>query len=181
MTKVINLLAGSGVGKSTLAAGIFYEMKKRGFNVELVSEFVKKWAWEGKRVGFYDQVYIFAKQAKSEYDLYGKVDYIITDSPLILSPIYEKFYNNGLSTVETSAFLHLDKAKSNGIEHINFLVNRSKPFNPKGRFESEETAKRVDVFVKDYLIENNINYYSLTSKDMNDKLNEILTFLALRG
>lgn len=179
MTKVINLLGGSGTGKSTTAAGLFYEMKKLGLNVELVNEYVKRWAWCGKQVGAYDQVYLFGKQAKSEYDLYGKVDYIITDSPLLLSPIYEKYYNNGSSVVESSVFKHLQKAEASGVQHINFLMNRTKPFNPKGRYETEEQAIRVDGVVYKYLIDNYISFYCVTKAEQDDKVEEILTYLGV--
>jgi nicotinamide riboside kinase len=179
MTKVINLLGGSGTGKSTTAAGLFYEMKKQGLDVELVNEYVKKWAWNNRQVGAYDQIYIFGKQAKSEYDLYGKVDYIITDSPLLLSPIYERYYNNESSVVESSVFKHLEKARNSGVEHVNFLINRTKPFNPKGRYETEESAVRVDGVVYKYLIDNNISFIQVTEVEQDAKLNEILTYLGV--
>jgi len=40
-TKVINLFAGPGAGKSTTAAGLFAEMKRANVDVELVTEYVK--------------------------------------------------------------------------------------------------------------------------------------------
>lgn len=180
MTKVINLLGGSGVGKSTLAAGLFYEMKKRGLEVELVNEYVKKWAWTGRKVGALDQVYIFGKQAKSEHDLYGKVEYIITDSPLLLSPIYEKYYSSdGESIVESSVLAHIEKAEGNGVRHVNYLIPRTKPFNPKGRFETEETAKEIDQLVEQYLLELDIPFLQLTSVESDDKIQEILRDLGV--
>lgn len=180
MTKVINLLGASGVGKSTTAAGLFYEMKKRGLEVELVNEYVKKWAWTGRKVGALDQVYIFGKQAKSEHDLYGKVDYIITDSPLLLSPIYEKFYSSdGESIVESSTLAHIEKAEKSGVQHLNFIVPRTKPFNPKGRFETEETARQIDEIVKNYLLSKDIPFIQLTSIEQDDKVQEILKLIGV--
>lgn len=44
--KVINLFGGPGIGKSTLAAGLFEHMKIAGFNVELVNEYAKDMVWE---------------------------------------------------------------------------------------------------------------------------------------
>lgn len=151
------MLGGSGLGKSTTAAGLYHRMKSEGLNVELVREYVKAWAWSGTKVGQYDQIYIFGKQARSEYMLYGKVDYIITDSPIILSPVYEKFYNDGDSMVEVAALKFLEKAENNGIQHINFLLERKKKFNPEGRYETEEQAKEVDKRVSLFLQEHSIN------------------------
>ena len=41
MTKIINLFGGPGIGKSTQAAGLYYEMKKLNMNVEMPYEFPK--------------------------------------------------------------------------------------------------------------------------------------------
>lgn len=165
MTIVVNMLGGSGLGKSTAAAGLYHNMKMLGLNVELVREYVKNWAWTGNKVGEYDQIYIFGKQARSEYMLYGKVDYIITDSPIILSPIYEKYYNNGESMIEDAAIKFLNKAKNNGVEHINFILERKKEFNPEGRYETEEQAKEVDQRVRDFIAKNSIDHKIIDCSD----------------
>ncbi len=179
MTVVVNMLGGSGLGKSTTAAGLYHQMKLDGKNVELVREYVKNWAWDGKKIGQYDQIYIFGKQARSEYMLYNKVDYIITDSPIILSPVYEKFYNNGESMIEEASIKFLEKAKKNGVKHINFLLDRKKPFNPEGRYETEEQAKTVDVKVSEFLADHGLTYEKVDCVDeerikfMMDFLNEM--------
>lgn len=165
MTTVVNMLGGSGLGKSTTAAGLYHQMKLDGYNVELVREYVKIWAWDGKKVGQYDQIYIFGKQARSEYMLYEKVDYIITDSPIILSPVYEKFYNNGQSMIEEAALKFLEKAENNGIQHVNFLLERKKPFNPEGRYETEEQAKQIDLKVSEFLADNGLLYQKVDCSD----------------
>jgi adenylylsulfate kinase-like enzyme len=38
---VINLFGGPGTGKSTLAAALFTDLKMKGINAELVTEFAK--------------------------------------------------------------------------------------------------------------------------------------------
>ena len=40
-TLVINLFGGPGCGKSTTMARLFADLKARGYNVEMVSEFAK--------------------------------------------------------------------------------------------------------------------------------------------
>ncbi len=150
MTNVISLIGGSGLGKSTTAAGLFYEMKLQGLHVELVREYVKAWAWQGRKVGEFDQAYLFGKQSQAEAQLYGKVDWIITDSPLLLAPIYEKFYS-GASLIEGAALQFLDKARARGVNHHHVILGRNKPFDTRGRFETEETALKVDTFVRQAL------------------------------
>lgn len=164
MTKVISLIGGSGLGKSTTAAGLYYEMKLQGLHVELVREYVKQWAWEGKKVGPHDQVYLFGKQAHYESALYGKVDYVVTDSPLLLCVIYERFYT-GDSTVEESALKFLNKAKASGVEHHYILLSRHKPFDTRGRYETEETARKVDEFTRQELTRMGIAFTEVTTAD----------------
>jgi hypothetical protein len=147
MTQVINLIGGSGLGKSTTAAGLFSEMKLRGLHVELVTEYVKKWAWQGKKIDPLDQPLIFGKQAHAESILYGKVDWIVTDSPLILSALYEEFYN-GKSIIKPSVINFLEAAKEKGVVHHNFFMARNKPFDTRGRYETEEIARSVDEFMR---------------------------------
>lgn len=174
MTKVINILAGSGCGKTTTAAGLFYEMKKRGLSCELVQEFVKNWAYEGREIVQEDQFEILIEQYCREQVLYGKVDYIITDSPFILSPVYEK-YNYGVNKTEAKAMMLMEEAKNSDVTHLNFLLNRTKPFVKEGRYETEEQAKEIDVAVKDFLWLNDLEYYQVTKIDQDAKVYEILS------
>lgn len=177
MTKVINLLGGSGLGKSTTAAGLFYTMKLRGYHCELIREYVKQWAWDGIKIQPLDQVYIFGKQAKAEMRVYNKVDVAVTDSPLLLSPIYELFYS-GKTNVKESALGFLADAKTAGVEHHYFLLERHKPFDTRGRFETEEQAKAVDAFVVDTLTKWGIPYTVVSCRDR-DRVEDILSCMGL--
>jgi nicotinamide riboside kinase len=172
MTTVINLLGGSGIGKTTTAAHLFAEMKYSGLHCELVREYVKQWAWEGKKIGPFDQMYILGKQSKYESMLYGKVDYIVTDSPLLLCPIYERFYSNK-DCVGPAAINFLEDAKTKGVKHLNFLLKRNKHFDTRGRFEDLETAQKVDAAVKNYLVEKEIPFVELNNDDR-ARVDEIL-------
>lgn len=172
ITNVINLFGGSGLGKSTLAAGIFYEMKMQGLHCEMVREYVKQLAWDGIKVGALDQPYLFGKQCKYESRLYGKVDYVVTDSPLLLSPFYEKFWT-GDSIVLPSVIKFIEAAKNNSVIHHNFLLNRQKKFDPRGRYETEEQAKAADVALKQFLKELNIPFTEVSVPD-NERVNFII-------
>lgn len=44
---VINIFGGPGVGKSTVAAGLFYRLKCLHYSVELVEEFAKYLVYQG--------------------------------------------------------------------------------------------------------------------------------------
>lgn len=172
MTTVINLLGGSGLGKSTTAAFVFGELKLLEQNVELVQEYAKEWAWAGRKITPDDQDHICDEQWSRESRLYGKVDYIVTDSPLILGPVYQKFYS-GNDPIAKSIFDRIQTSEQKGIVYMNFLLNRNKKFNPKGRFETEEQAKRVDAFLKDYLIDKLIPFHTIASEDR-ERVSEIV-------
>lgn len=176
-TIVINLFAGSGAGKSTTAAGLFYKMKLKGLNVELVTEFVKHMAWDGIKPGPFDQPYIFGQQVKYESRLYGKVDYVVTDSPLLLSPIYEEYYSKK-SIILESVHNFLNKSREKGVKHENFFLVRKKPFNSTGRFENEIQAKEIDNLIKTRLVEWEIPYY-LVDKDDDHRVDFILDSLKI--
>ena len=92
MTKVICLCGGPGVGKSTVATGLFSALKQRKVSCEYVSEYAKEVVWEGTHKLLENQIHIFAEQFRRQFRLLGKVDYIVTDSPLILSSVYFRDY-----------------------------------------------------------------------------------------
>lgn len=159
-TTVINLYGGSGVGKSTIAALLFAHMKMRGLHVELVREYVKLWAWSGRNVRREDQIYLLGKQSAYESMLYGKVDYIVTDSPVLLAGMYA-MWHNGLEGeyVVHAANAFIDQAQSNsGIKIRNYLLQRNGPFDPRGRWETAEEAERFDQFLEEGLVMNDHPY-----------------------
>ena len=164
MTVVVNMLGGSGIGKSTTAAGLYYQMKLRHEQVELVREYVKILAWQGIKPGQYDQVNIFGEQCKLEHALYGKVDYIVTDSPIVLAPIYEVYYH-GDSMMEEATIKFLKKSAANDIKQLNIVLERAKDYDEKGRYQTLEEAMVVDDMVKDFLTRYNMPYHVVGGSD----------------
>lgn len=150
MTKVLNFFSGPGAGKSTLAAGLFHELKKKNINCELVREYAKDVVWEGRIHLLENQIYIFAKQLKRQVDLKDKVDYIITDSPLFLS----LYYADNL----TRAFENLVLEEYNKFDNINYFVNRTKEYNPAGRLQTEKEAMDIDFALKCLMTEYRLLY-----------------------
>ena len=90
-TNRILLYGGPSVGKSINSALIFGKLKLKGYNAELVSEYAKELAWSGKKISdLFTQIDIFIHQYKKEQALIGKVDFLVTDSPLMLNAYYSK-------------------------------------------------------------------------------------------
>lgn len=150
MTTIINLWGGAGCGKSTLAALLYAHMKMQGRGVELVREYVKTWAWEGRPIRSEDELYIFTKQLRAEAHLYGKVEWIVTDRPLGLSVVYQRFFK-GNGAIETiwQGIMHEQSEK--GIKHLNLMVARNHPYQSAGRNQTEEESKAVDKICREVM------------------------------
>jgi len=152
MTTVINLFGGPGCGKSTTAALLFAQMKLQGYHVELVREYVKYWAWNDRKVREWDQLYLLGKQSSYESMLYGKVDYIVTDSPILLAGIFQEYRSNGADKyVSKAAQSFMAHAEATGVTYKNFLLRRNKPYDPRGRWEDEKEARNLDDYIEEYL------------------------------
>jgi len=139
-TKVINLFGGPGTGKSTTAAHLFALMKLKGINCELVTEYAKERVWEDLHLK--NHVAILAEQYTRLWRLQGKVDYIITDSPLFLLQYYAKDVD-GL-------FLDFSEELFHSFDNIDVFLNRVKKYNPKGRLQNLKDAKKIDSFFRQF-------------------------------
>lgn len=145
MTKIINFIGGPGVGKSTTALGVAYNLKKRRRNIEYVSEFAKDVTWRGIQALLENQTYIFAEQFHRQFALLNQVEFVVTDSPLVLSCVYHNYGAHKLTDTEyidqTTAF-YLATYKQ--FDNITYLVEAGvRPYNPVGRNQTKEEALKV--------------------------------------
>jgi hypothetical protein len=152
-TTLINIYAGAGAGKSTTAAQVFATLKLAGTSCELVTEYVKDWAWRGRHITEWDDVYLFAKQVQRQSAVYGKVDYLITDSPIGLAHVYERMYPRpGSAEIMLPLVREYERRQeAAGIVRVNCLLKRTKPYVAAGRFEDAAGAARVDGICEDFL------------------------------
>ena len=85
--KMTNLFGGPCSGKSATMAGLFYQMKLKHLSVEMVTEYAKDLVYSEQfnlLQGPNHQISIFAEQNRRQLILQNKVDWAITDSPLLL-------------------------------------------------------------------------------------------------
>lgn len=161
-TKVINLFGGAGIGKSTFAANLFGEMKAKGYNVELAREWVKLWAYEKRQMTYADQTIVFGHQVQEETQFYGKVDILITDSPLILSGFYEKLnYKTELMLPVAKSIMK--EAELKGIYYWNLLLTRLHCYQTEGRWQTEKQAKEQDKLMAKFLKDNKLTYEKMNT------------------
>lgn len=161
---VVNLYGGPGSGKSTTAAGVFHELKVRGVNAELVTEYAKDKVWDKSLNMLDNQLYIAAKQYHRQWRLIDQVDVIVTDSPLLLGLYYNRAYNpKGITARKHIApiFESLTLELYKSFENVNYFLNRTKPYNPKGRVQTEEQSIKIDQAIIGLLNEHGIYYLSL--------------------
>lgn len=161
-TKVINFYGGPCSGKSTAAAGLFYKMKLLGHNVELADEFAKECVWEGNIPMLKDQLWVLAHQHRKILRLAGKVDYIITDSPVLLSPIYRELYDGALYS---DLLDRIALECYNMYDNINFMLSRSRDFESEGRVQDEITSVKIDLEIVDQFKRLKIPYIQIEGSD----------------
>lgn len=165
-TTVIGLVGGPGIGKSTIATGLFSELKQRKISCELVTEFAKECTWEGSQKLLENQIYIFSEQFRRQFRLLNKVRYIITDSPLILNsiyfdyylskssePVFSEEYNNKIRDFFDDTF--------DQFENRIYFIARRKDYDQAGRNETYEQAVGIDQSIIDKLIIRKIPYSTL--------------------
>lgn len=160
MKKLIccNFFASPGSGKSTMAAIVFAKLKMLNVNCELVTEFAKDKVWENNNVALANQVYVFAKQYYRMDRCADKVDVIICDSPIALSPLYNKDPDIQKPLSELALKI------ANKYDNINYFINRVKKYNPIGRLQTEEESDQIAIKLKKSMYENNIVFKEINGE-----------------
>jgi hypothetical protein len=150
---VVNLFASPGSGKSTTASGVFYQLKNLGINAELTGEYAKDLTWAKRHHTLLDQIYVFGKQHHRVWRLKDDVSVIISDSPILLGLVYASDYPQCYQDTVKWAFDQYD--------NMNFLVRRVKPYNPKGRRQSEEESQEKHLEIRRLLFDLNVDFYDI--------------------
>lgn len=179
MSKLINLFGGPGIGKSSIAAGLTYKLKKKHIKCDNPYEFPKVLAWDENHSAIRDQLYVLANQHRGIVKSYGKVDYIILDSPILLSLVYRNYYRSGEypATLYSDSFDKMVLDIHNQYDTLNIVLNRSEGVhNEKERYQNLEQSIELDTAIENTLIENNIPYTKVNVDD--DTVNNILTILS---
>jgi len=177
MSKLINLFGGPGIGKSSIAAGIFYKLKKKHISCNNPYEFPKTLAWDNNIPAIKDQLYVFANQHRGIAQSYGKVDYIIIDSPIMFSTIYHSYYTKGYPAEFYGDSFHqmvVDLHKK--YDNINILLERAEgQHNSEERFQDLKQSLEIDKLCKKILEKYDIPYHVI--KVGNKTVKEILKLI----
>lgn len=138
--KIINLWGGPGSGKSTIASELFPLMKRDGFNCELVTEFAKELSYEKRYDTLKDQLYILGRQNHRMVRLLDEVDYVITDSPILMNLAYVD------DDYLPWSYPDLVEELFSTYNNINFFINRppESTYRQHGRIQTYEEACELD-------------------------------------
>lgn len=167
---VINLYGAPGTGKSTVANGLISAMKWREMECEIVIEYAKELVWSESFQTLGNQIHVFGEQYNRVYRLLGKVDYIVSDSPILLS----SFYNSKYLKSEELDNLILSEHKK--MDTLDIFLNRTKRYNTNGRNEDEETADKYALEMKEFLKDMGVSYIEMDAdEDTHNKIIDIIT------
>lgn len=152
-TLVVNLIAGPGAGKSTIAGSIFSELKWLGIDCELVTEYAKDKVWEESFKTLTNQLYVLGKQSHRNFRLNDKVDVMVTDSCVLMSLLYatqERHKSPEFIKVVIDEFQHYN--------NINFFIERNDYYVQNGRSQSHDEAVIIDNRVLEIMEKNDIPF-----------------------
>lgn len=170
---VINAFAGPGAGKTTSCLEIAERLKKQGYVTEYVQEYAKELVWDNKLDlldgSFPNQFAILREQLKRIDRLYGKCDFIVTDSPVLLNATYLKEAN--------AEYINNVKELYNQFDNFNYFVERDiSSFETEGRIHNLEESIKIDNALKDTLSELGIEYSIYNHSTVADIVNDVIEY-----
>lgn len=163
-TIVINAFAGPGAGKTTSCLEVAEKLKKQGFVTEYVQEYAKELIYDNNLImldGHYEHQFdILKEQVKRINRLYGKVDFILTDSPVLLNNTY---LNEDKGTNDYVTYCENVKKIYTLYDNFNYFVERDKSaFEEEGRIHNLEQSIVIDDELKNTLHNNQIDFATYT-------------------
>lgn len=162
MSRLVNLFGGPGIGKSSIASGLTYKLKKKHITCDNPYEFPKLLAWDENHSAIKDQLYVLANQHRGIVKSFGKVDYIILDSPILLSLVYRSVYKGTEypATLYGESFDKMVLDVHNQYDSVNIVLKRTLGgYNEKERYQSLDESKVLDDEIENILVKNNIPYH----------------------
>lgn len=171
---VINAFGGPGAGKSVSCMDICQQLKKLGYNAEYVQEYAKELVYDGNMElldGSAVHQFDMLKEQLARMDrLYGNVDFIVTDSPLLLNGVYNKEL--------TPEYEQLIADLQSHFENFTYFVERDEThFQQEGRIHDLEQSKKIDAEIKQLLNDKGIYFGTYDHETINKIVaNSIITF-----
>jgi hypothetical protein len=143
---------------------------------ELIREFVKDLVWKGIAISPIHQLHIAGEQSLRELIIMGKVEVLITDSPVILSAAYQLIHS-GQEWMSPAAIGFMKTAEATmNVTYLNLWLSREDAnYEQDGRFEDLEQAILRDSQIHDFLrkINFDLEYVPAFDGDLRKKIQYI--------
>lgn len=170
---VINGYGGPGAGKSTACLEITAALKKEGYSAEYVQEYAKELVYE-KDMEMLDgspehQYEILKEQTRRMDRLYDQVDFIVTDSPVMLNTIYNKQLTPEYESL-------VNELQGEYINYSFFMERDASNFEEEGRIHNLTESIEKDNEIKDMLQKNAIKYKTYNHENINEIVNDAIDF-----
>ena len=148
MTKLINIYGAPGSGKTTFAAAVYSWMKRRHYHVEPVWEYAKELVYQDT-LAIYPQGLIWREMMRRHQIYYNKVDYVITDAPMMMNSVYAA-ERTDYAEAREYAWMSSNFYKSYG-GVLNFMLPKpvAEHYNPEGRMHDVEQAQWLHHQIED--------------------------------
>lgn len=170
---VINGYGGPGAGKSTACMEITAALKKAGYGAEYVQEYAKELVYD-KNIEMLDgsaknQFEILKEQTRRVDRLYDQVDFIVTDSPILLNEIYNKEL--------TPEYRDIVGKIQNSYSNFSFFIERDvSNFEEEGRIHNLAESIQKDQEIRDMLLDNDIKYKTYNHENINEIVNDAINY-----
>lgn len=175
-TKVVNFVAAPSYGKSLMSALTFAELKMLHKTAELIQEHAKNLIWQGKFEELDCQWAVSREQYKMIKSVDNKVEYAVTDSPLLLGLFYNRHHITNVCDVTKTEEMILNKMEEFNNIYIFLEKNEDFPFEKEGRIHNEEQSKEIDLELKMLMKELGINKYLLV-KSCKSNIPKIIDYI----
>src|SRR5574344_166532 len=148
---IIDFYGGPGCGKSTAAAYVFANLKMKGIDCEMTSDFAKDKVWEGdldtlKRCQFY----VTGCQAYRVMRLFNKVNVIVNDSPVASGAAYADYPELAVTCIAESR-KYKDLTRS-------YFLKRPESFDINGRQFNKNKDCNYTKYSLDKIVDETIEF-----------------------
>jgi len=160
MTCVLNFYGAPSSGKTTAAAMAFVAAKKRGYTAALVQEYASELILAGQTDLLLNQTLLFDEQLRRILISYGKVDFVMVDSPLLLNVVFHRIR----STAPDKDFEQSVIAADGQFIQKNFLLAyHPERYSPDGRVTTRNDGFMIHEGIKNVLKETQTPYIEFDS------------------
>jgi len=147
MKRLVNFYGGPCSGKSVSAAHCYGELSKAPHmsnkRIELVREWIKAWAYEGRTPTTDDAITVMGNQIREETIVFEHNDVVITDCPIAITVFYaDPLYRNIMLDL---LMARNQRLADEGVKQFHFWVRRrGVEYQPQGRLHTLEESLQID-------------------------------------